>query len=87
MIKMLRKLPKVRKYHYTPHFHKPEASTEAGTRPRIQFRKAYYSRKSKRSYLALILLLFITLFIIQYIGRFQLKSPDSIRLNQPEILK
>lgn len=84
---MLHRLPKTRKYNYQPRFAGKDTPDEDGPKSRIKFRKRYYSRKNKRSFIWLALLLFIVLFIFQYLRRLQPKTPDDIHLNRQELLR
>ena len=85
---MLFRARKTRKFSYTPSFYDEKSDQEYEARKRrIVFRsEKKYSRK-KKSWIGVLILLVIAIFLILYLNKIRTQVPKDVELKNMEILK
>ncbi len=75
------------KFHYTPFYYNLKKDPEEEKRKRFSLRRGKSNTSRKKSYVGIFVLLVITIFLFQYLGKLRTKVPEDVELKNMEIVK
>ncbi len=84
---MLARIPKTRKFHYRPLFYREDQHLEEEEGKRIRFRRSPRIRKRQSSFIIMVILLILVIFLMEYLNRFRVETPKDVDIKNVEIVK
>lgn len=82
---MFFKLPKVKRFEYTPRYYKPESEQDED-KPRIQFRRLTRRRPTpKRSFWLLMVLIIVIVFLIRFFSSLVKQDDQKLKIEDIKI--